>query len=259
MIGTWRTLVGVLVSGSMLLTAGSADAKNPKLLLSIPQTRINHGTPVGLTYAASHLRRGSKLYVQRQFGTRRVFKDVVRLRKASGTSSASGLPVGRYAFRLAAYHGRTLTGMSNIVEVYSYGVISAETLCNTSGNDAEFEDGCDAGTIQVGNTVFPYVSADDHGNTNSEGGADLEVTDSSCRYASISFAVQNGDDANSVGAIVTQSAADPRSSGTASGSVGTLNAAITSPDWDVTFWTDTGDASVYWNGSFDCWSATGKA
>jgi hypothetical protein len=168
--------------------------------------------------------------------------------------------MGRYDYRVQVVRHKRVLADSAGQYLYSYGAVFALQLCQAE-NDTDFEDGCDQDTIQVGSTVYTYIGDDENGNESPDGDAEVIAQHSSCRSAFITYALSNDDadnGATTMGAELTQSAADPQSSTSSAHSIGSLVASISSSAWDLEFYS-AGGYDVYWNASFSCWSANGKS
>jgi hypothetical protein len=262
----FAALAAAAVVGALALAAAPASAttniaarSHPAAAFSFASDRVNAGAKPKLSYATAHLPHGSKIYLQRDFGTKHVFKSIQRLKKRSATVSTAGVQMGRYQYRIKVVHKKQVLLFSQAHRLFSYGEVTALQLCNSENNDAQFNDGCGQGTIQVGSNVYTYAVQDGEGDTGPDENADVVAQHSSCRAAYITFASSNDEsDTTSLGAEISQTSADEQGATTPAGTIGTLVASISSSAWDLEFYSDSGDY-VYWNGDFSCWSASGKA
>jgi len=255
-------LVAMLtISAGLVVAGGPAMASTPTVSFSFAHRRVTQNTTLHLTVSSAHLPRNTTLYLQRDFGTNHVFKNVEKVPHNAGTT-APGVAMGAYKYRIVAIHGGSRIATSTVKRLWSYGPVTAGQLCNRS-TDTDFEDSCSSGTVQVGSKVYSYHAYDYEGNTGPGGSASVIATRSSCRSAHITYAVSNdsasGNGTTSMGTSITQTSADMQQSSTAVGNVGSTTFKISSRAWDLEFWTDTGSSYVYWNGTFSCFSPSGDA
>jgi hypothetical protein len=239
---------------------GLAKRPVPTASLTFSSNRVDVSTRIRFSYSAKHLPGGASLYLQRDFGTQHVFRNIEKLASRGSTGSAPGLTMGQFRYRIVIARKRLIVGASGTRPVYAYGPVTASQLCHESdlsANDMNWPWGCYPTTIQVGSTVYAAATVDQNENTTPTGPATVTATKTSCRSASITFAAPNSEQFSTIGVQLTQSAADPQSATASYGQVGTLSASITSPDWDLEIWTDTGAYDVYWDAVFNCWSASG--
>lgn len=243
--------------GAAVAAPRAASNTAPAVRLSIAHTRVEHGTRLSLTVNSARLQRGTALVLQRDFGTRHVFKTIQKLTGTHGTYSTAGVGQGRYRYRVVAVRSTKAVAVSNLRTVYSYAPVSATQLCNAD-NQTEFNEGCNAATVQVGSRVFEYQVYDGNGSTAPQQYAGVAATRSSCRSANLSLAVSNDDTSTTYGVDMLQSSADAQSVTGQHGSIATAAFPISSGSWNLDFWSDNG-SDVYWNGTFDCWSPSGLA
>jgi hypothetical protein len=259
----WR-IVAVSAACCCLGLVGSvptASARSrPSAAIAFANGRLSAGQPLKVFFSTAHLPRRASVYLQRQFGTQKVFKNIMKLKGAKGAVTTSGLQMGRYGYRVIVKLGKRTVTTSSVDQAFFYGLVTAAQLCNTDENDIDFTNGCNSNaSVQVGTSVFDYVSTASGENTNYDGGANVTATGSSCRSATITFAMANGAPDPEASVALTQSSADLQSASAANGMVGTLSASISSGSWDLIFWTTTGNSEIYWNGTFQCWTPTGEA
>jgi hypothetical protein len=242
----------------------AAPAKaHPSATFTFKSARVTANAQPTVVYSSAHLPAGSVLYLQRDFGTKHVFKNVKKLAGHAGSVAAPGVAMGRYTYRVVAVRSKKDVAVSSTRFLYSYGKVTIAQLCRRS-RKTEFNGAdCETGTDQVGSAVYNYVARDEDGNDGPNQDAAIQAQDSSCRSASITEAVSN-DDAQNEGTTsqsvqLTQSAADALSATSVVGSIGTFSGHISSGSWDLEFYTDTGDVDVDFNGSLQCWSASGDS
>jgi hypothetical protein len=247
----------------MALSAEAAKAK-PSLSFAFATNQVDQNAAVTISVAAKGLPKKTKIYVQRQFGTKRSFKNVAAA-PASGTVSLPGVATGKYAYRLVAVkkvkkHRTKIVATSGVKTLYSYGNISVAQLCARSSNTRVSY--CQANTKPVGGQVFSY-SAYSIAEEGPEGDAAVQAQKSSCRSAHLEFAVSNDwadDGVTTAGVALYQETADMATAATGARQVGVADFAIGSPSWNLVFWTEPdGDGTVYWRGTFNCFTTSGDA
>jgi hypothetical protein len=115
---------GLIVAATTVLAiaagAPSAAAK-PRLAFGLPAAGGDAGKPTPFTFTASALNAGTSVVLQRQQGTRHVWRTVVKLRRvASGTGKVPALSLGSYKVRIAAVNarGKVLTSRTKTLRVF---------------------------------------------------------------------------------------------------------------------------------------------
>lgn len=254
----WAAGLASVAAALTLLSAGPASATiGPEVSLYVPQTRLDAGSRLAYTYHLYHVPHGLRAYLQRRVGPRR-WEQVAALRGTAGRNSAPGMPMGRYGYRLAVYQGRRFAGASGTLTAYFYAPVSLAEICAAG---FAFPIGtCATGAVPVGGSPLAYGATDPGTDTSYSGAPDLAVQGSSCRQATIVYAFADGSRATGdVYADLEQTPRFQQASRTEKGSVGVLAATIVSPDWELVFFTDGRPATVYWNATFMCWTASGRA
>lgn len=248
-------LVLALVGGGAVVS--SAEAASP-LKLSIPTNRVDQKTTFSITASVGRLPSGSVVYVQRQFGTKKVYKNVASI-GGSGSYRVPGVQQGRYAYRLAAFKGSKLVAASKPRTVYSYAEVSLADLCDRA--DSISFDECGSGTVPVGDQVFSYThSACCSTGPDEDYDFAISAERSSCRLLSLDFAVANSaSESTGVGASVTQEASDPSRAVVAPGTVGHIDVVLASPAWNLTLWSQGETDDVYFRGTASCYTSSGDA
>jgi hypothetical protein len=230
----------------------------PSAKFGFADVTITAGVRPRITFSTKHVTKKEKIEVQRTAGTQHEFERVKVLKTHSGTVNVRKVAMGRYAYRIVVLKGKTVKATSKLHNLFSYGTVTALQLCDRD-QDADFDSGCGEDTVQVGSSVYTYAVEADEGDDGPDQDADVSVQHSSCRSATLSFAVSNDEtDVTSVGAELTQSAADSQSASTGFGSIGHLTASIRSSAWDLVLFNDD-ENRVFWNGTFSCWSSSGEA
>jgi hypothetical protein len=245
-------------AAALVVAAGPAAAAGPSATLTVQHSRINSGTAPVFTWSSSGLPRGRTLYLQRQFGTQHVWKNILTLAGGKGTVTAPKLTsLGAYDFRVhVVKNGATVVNSKTRV-VYAYGTVSLAKLCAVY-NGYTCSKGPDNGTVEVGSAVFSYqvefavyyYPSWDHA---------LNFARTSCRSLSVRYASngygQSSGDTSYV--RVLQGSADPVSSQVNTGNIGSLTAHLDGG----AFYLDTSAANDHYidmTGSASCWSANGK-
>ena len=250
-------LVGALVILALLLPAGAADAAaHVTLSLDFENIQVTAGAGIPYSYTAAHVPRGDTVALQRQYGA--VYKRVTFLRQSSGHGTAPGLPMGRYGYRLLLRRGKKVLTKTSPIYIYSYGTVTLTQLCAATSSRLTIAN-CSSGTVPVGSGTFDYAASDTSGNADNTGAPALKAAGSKCRSGQISYTLANSADPSAEADIeVDQPGSNPQSDATPYGTVSTLKFVTPSPTWDVVFWENPAGQTVYWNGSFSCWTATGQ-
>ncbi len=242
--------------------AGMADAR-PKVSFTFKFNRIRTSTKPVLRYSSAHLPWGTKLELQRTFGTAQVWRDVTALRGHFGTAKAPKVQLGRYRYRIKAYKkGRTVV-FSQAKLLYSYGRVTLADLCNAQNQHPAIivynTNNCDPATVQVGSNAFTYLIEDaPAGWTNTT--TEVEVTrKTSCRSISLQFALDNNANSGDQAYVqVIQSTADPQSASVTQGSVGSAFFTLSGSSWYLNLATSNAYTdNEYINANLSCWSSTG--
>lgn len=253
-------VVSLLSFGVQASTTPASASSSPTATFSFVTNRVTHGQSPTINYSLSGVPRGASVHVQRDFGTQHVFKNIATLTGKSGSVSLPGVPMGRYRYRIRITADKKAIGTSAVHKLYSYTTVTVDQMCGLYDDSVQFRSGCNDGTIQVGSTVYAYAVYAEEGNEAPDQDADLVVQNSSCRSVNITYALSNDQQQNgatTVGAELAQSSADPQETNTSTGSIGVLSAPISSPNWDLVFYS-AGGHTVFWNGSFSCWTLTGS-
>jgi hypothetical protein len=124
-------LLTALVAGT-IIPATVAEAATPTVALTFQPARVSANTTLHLAVKSANLPTGTVLYLQRQFGTDHIFKNVKQLTVRNGTTTAPAVAMGRYVYRIRAMRNTTVVARSANRTLYSYGNISVTQLCNRS-------------------------------------------------------------------------------------------------------------------------------
>lgn len=250
--------------GPMALPAAAAQAK-PSVAFGFLVDRVDQNTSTTIRVSAKKLPARTTLYVQRQFGTKRIYKNITKA-PTNGTVTLPGVPIGKYAYRVVAVkkvsrHGTKTVAVSRARVLYSYGPVSVAQLCQRTQHTSFGS--CSTGTDTVGSQVFSY-SAYNNARSGPDGSPGVIAQQSSCRSAHLEFAVGNDsadDDVSTVGVALYQEGADMLTATSPSRQVGVADFPIGSPAWNLVFWTETesGWPRVRWRGTLSCYTTSGDA
>lgn len=238
----------------------SAAAK-PRVSFSFKNNRIQSSAHPVVRYTSAHLPFGSKLELQRQFGTARVWKNVVLLKGRSGTQTIAKVQMGRYRYRIRVVHRTSTVVLSATKQLYSYGRVTLADLCNESNNSIEVRNAnnCSTQTVQVGEHIFTYLIEDSPPGWPS---TSTEVTSSgktSCRNISIQFALDNNAPSQDVAYVqVIQSSADQQSKSVGTAVIGNAYFSLDGGPWYLNIATSNAyNDNEYVNAYLSCWSQNG--
>jgi hypothetical protein len=220
--------------------------------------RVNTGTPVAATLSFSGLPGGAKVIFERQFGTKKVMRAVERL-SVSGTGSQNvtlpQVPMGSYSYQVVATRANgKLILRTAMRRLFSYGTVPLSVLCNVP--KSTFNNGCGAGTVQVGSNLFQYeMTGNSNGYRPPQYGTDVIFPASGCRSITLTFALSSTNaQVNEIAYIqIIQTTLDPAMGSTPVGTVGTLTATLDGGPFYIENASTNGDG-VYYNGSAICWS-----
>jgi hypothetical protein len=247
----------MLVAAPLIVPAAAVAAPRFHAVLSIPNNRVDASAPFAITYSTTNVPGNARIYLQRQFGTGKVWKSVEKLHGLSGSMNARAVPIGKYLYRIEIAIGRS-NATSAAKLLYAYGTVPFETVCAAmigGGN-------CSAGTQQVGTTIFTYA-AQFNSSLYPNYLQALSAKTTTCRSANLQFAPYNTSQSGSYETYVQfiQSASDPETASTGPNTIGTITATLDGGPWILNLSHGinnyTGGA-VYFNGSFNCYSTTGS-
>ncbi|MGH7193031.1 MAG: hypothetical protein ACREJM_05775 [Candidatus Saccharimonadales bacterium] len=92
-------LLGVLASAPAAI-ASHHHGQSPQVGWSLPRA-ASAGQAISFTWTGSNLGEGHKLVVQKPVGTAHTWRTILQLPTRSGSGQLSGLPLGKYRFRIA--------------------------------------------------------------------------------------------------------------------------------------------------------------
>lgn len=238
----------------------SASAK-PRVSFKFVSNRIGSTQHPVIKYTSAHLPAGTKLELQRQFGTAHVWKNVIALKGSSGKATAPKVQMGRYRYRIRAYRRTKTVVFSPNGILYSYGRVPLSNICNDGNSNSSVSmngTNCSTSTVQVGNSVFVYLIRDfPPGQPNYD--QDITFgTNTSCRTISFQFSLDNnasnGSDTASIKLVQTASDAQSKSVGT--GQIANALFKLDGGPWDLDL-SDSHFDAEYVNGSASCWTPGG--
>ena len=263
-----RVLLGSATAGALALTVAAPAAASPtapqassrpRVTLEFKNAHISSKAHPVVEYGSARLPSGSKLELQRQFGSRRVWRTVMQLKGRSGTATAPTAPQGKYGYRVQADRTRRLVATSPTHDLYSYARIPLANICNDSDSTSsvQFSSDCQSHTVQIGTSVFTWILND---NPPAPPNYDTDVTfgaKTSCRTMTLQWGEDNNSaSGDTVGIQIVQSDADPQSSSAGFGQIATYTFSLSGGPWDMNL-SSTDDDGEYVNGHLSCWSASG--
>lgn len=238
----------------------SGASTQPLLQLTIPVSTLNAGSQPSITYSSNGLAKGSSLYLQRQFGTAKVWKSVLKLTESAGTATAPSLPMGAYSYRLFAVNRRN-SWTSPIVGVFVYGEVPLSSICNTENEDYGTGDcASPSATVQIGGNLFEYAIEQNWGlEAQPPSWSDpFSFPKNTCNQLVITYGLSNSDNSTDTANLeVIQTTLDPEYSSTPYGQLGTFTAELDGGPWNLEANTTSG-ATVYENGYAMCYTSSGQ-
>lgn len=238
----------------------SASAK-PQVSFSFKHVRISTSQRPLIRYTSANLPSGSQLALQRQFGTARVWKNVILLKGHSGTTSAPKVQMGRYRYRIRVFRNRATVVLSGTKLLYSFGKIPLTNICNDGNSNSNVSvsdaNGCQTQTVQVNGMVFTYLIDD---NPPAPPNYDQDITfgvNTTCRSVTFQFSMNNNAAPSDTANIeLVQSASDPQKKSVGFGQIAYAFFHFDGGPWDLDL-SDTNFDGEFVNGHLSCWSASG--
>lgn len=246
--------VAALIAGASLPATASANLKTrPMASFTFVHDKVDAGKRPSLNYTTAHLPRGSVRYLQRQFGFAHVWKNVERLRRASGRTTAPAVPMGKYRYRIRVMAKGRQVVVSRIHPLYSYGRVSYTDLCKSATSHAN----CSSGAVQIGNTAFTYAEYDIPSVFPSYS-QELSDNTTSCSSITVRWGYVDSSMSNSYIKII-QSATDPQKGSTPNGTIGKLVATLDGGPFFLDSSADSNNADqfIYFNGFALCYTDNG--
>jgi hypothetical protein len=260
-IATTAALGLAIIGTGSAATAASAAAR-PSVTFTFAKNRVITHQAVTVTYSSRRLPRGSGLYLQRQFGSARVWKNVSKLHGTSGTQKIAGVPQGRYSFRVRARRdGRTLA-VSPTRRLYSYGPVSIAVLCNNPKVNINTDNGCpDSGSTQVGNHVFPYkvLVSDNDSSVYPTFFNLIDFPATTCRSITFTFGMpQDASQSGDTGYIeAVEQTLDPQVGHVGFGALRTFRVALDGHPWFLENSASSGADGIAINATASCYTVSG--
>jgi hypothetical protein len=209
-----------------------------------------------VSYESSHLTGGTRLVVQRQMGTGRRFRTVLRLHGRRGSASLPPLAIGAYTLRIAAVRSRRVLA-SRRASVKVFAAVPFTTLFHKT-----------AEVYVVPTVAFPWVFQRYAPGDTSTGtaGPVFSVTKNPCRSVHVDFipgSFDGGEDMtgqSGTGSVVQQSR-DPIATTVPAQTVGRIDAELVpGQSWAFTGaqLSDISNVDWYVNGSASCYSTSAE-
>jgi hypothetical protein len=257
-------LVGVMSSIplSVQAQAQAQATARPSITWSFSSTTVDVGAPIDAVVIYRSLTPGTRIVVQRQFGSANQMALVARYgARGSGVLRVAlpSDPIGSYEYRvlLTQPNGRpiTHTGMQRL---YVYSDVSLLSLCRAPGATIG-GDGCQGGTVQVGANLFAYaILGNALWNKAPQWGTIIDFPATSCRTFTLNFAFnsQQANPSDVATVQVIQAASAPVVGTAVVGAVTTLTVEL---DGGPFFVENNAlyDDFILYNGTANCWSADG--
>jgi hypothetical protein len=232
------------------MSAARAATATPKPTASFAfkHDRVKANTKLVLTYRTAHLPAGAKDYLQRQFGSAHVWKNVMLLKAASGTATAPGVQIGKYAYRMHVTKSGKVLVNSRTRSLYSYGTVALSTLCA----DEYVE--CSTNTVQIGDHVFSYVLTG--ANAYPDYSTVLKLTSTSCNSMDLQFGTDDTTSGAEAYIEVIQTSSDPEYGSTPISTIGTFTGGLDGGPFYLEV-SETNEYLTYVNGTANCYTLSG--
>ena len=246
--------VGVLALAlSATMSAEAATSVRPSAVFAFKHDRVTHGVKPVLTYRTGHLPRRSIIYLQRQYGSAHVWKNVERLKARTGTVTAPGVQIGKYAYRIRVTKSGRKVVISATRALYSYATVAYATLCREYWGGSS----CSAQTVQIGEAIFTYVW-ESYGGQYPTYVTPLEFASTSCSSLSVDFATNDPNSSDTAYLKVIQSGSDPQYASTAAGTIGKFSPKLDGGPFYLEASETNGSYGTYLSGHATCYTPTGK-
>jgi hypothetical protein len=205
----------------------------------IPTRAATEGQPIPFSWSGSHLGYKHRLVIQRQVGTARTWKTVMRLPTDNGSASLPGLPLGRYRLRIANLSVIRRVVAQQVVGIGVFGPVPFTTLFDTDATHA----------YTTPTATFPYVRSYD----SVVGTPAFTVDHNHCNFVHIAFV--SGSSYTTYTSVVTlvQESRDPVSVSVPTDTIGALDATLVpGQSWSLNLDTIGGESVYYINGYAIC-------
>lgn len=242
----------MICAAAIAAEAGSAGAAaRPGATLAPVATKITANTSPHFRYGGVNLPRTAKLFLQRQFGSARVWRTVVNLVGHSGTVVAPKVPLGAYYYRNVASNNGRLIAVSGTKTIFSYGRVPLARICAVYNGYT-----CDSGTTEVGSTIFAYAWNE---YTDSYPGyySFASYTRTSCRSLNVQFINAQQGYGERTYLKLQQAYSDPVVRSVGDGAISTLSAYLDGGPFYVDASNTDGD-DIQLAGSLSCYTAYGR-
>jgi len=250
MLRIWSVAVFGLVALFSLTTVSSASAGAPGVSFSINHSRVAVGGHTKASYSVTQKAGNQRIYLQRTFGTKQVFRTVEKLSSTSGTVRINAPAVlGSYRYRVAVV-GRGKVKAAAYEKLFAYDLVSLGRLMR-EGSDTE----------QIGSNLFAYVWGTDY--WTSDPRQVFKLNSTSCRLLAISAGYKTFDNGAppAVGTVtVVQENADPASLAIPTGTVQGYGVKLTGRAFELQAQRDLGldwESGLYINGFASCYTGDG--
>lgn len=244
----------VAVPATATAAVDASHAAKPAATFSFAHRRVDQKTQLHFTYSTQHLPRGSAIYLQWQVGTAHAWRNVERLRKNSGAATARGVSIGKWEYRIHVVRNGKTVVTSRQRPLYAYGTVSYARLC------AIWQEGsCFTQDVQIGDTDFTAHWSISNVSYPSFATI-LQYHSTSCRSLDIQYA--DDDSSNSADQEyiqLVQSRSPLQSSQGPVQTVNTFKATLDGGPFILEASEDFDLATVWINGSANCYTSNGKA
>lgn len=232
------------------------------MTLTFAKSRVDAKQAIAVRYSSKELPKDSALYLQRQFGTARVWKNVKKLKGTSGAESVPGVPQGQYAFRILARHDGRPVVASATKKLYSYGTVSIGVLCNNPNVIDNAGNGCPySGSTQVGSNIFQYkiLVEDNSGSVYPTFWNLIDFPATTCRSITFRFGMpQNSSQSGDTAYIETvEQTLDPQVRSVGYGGLRTFRAALDGHPWFLENSATNGNDGIAINATASCYTVSG--
>lgn len=252
----------VLLQALSIVASDGATLSKPTVHWNLTSTQIDAGTRVGATIRYARLSAGSRILVERRYGTANQLGLVAKYAASGSGTRIVTLPsvaLGSYMYRVEA---TTLKGKvvlkTPFRRLLSYGNVPLSSLCKAPGATVG-GDGCQGGNVQVGSNLFVYAIA---GNADHfeppQFGTIVNFPATTCRTLDLTFTLDsNGSQPGETADIqIIQVTTAPEVASTTQGTAGTLTATLDGGPFYIQNSATSGD-NVFYNGTASCWSDSG--
>jgi hypothetical protein len=270
--GVTAQAVSYPVGGSMnaeVLTGGMKGQatvhparKGPKISVRFAAGTVLATSQATLVVSTVSAPRGSRLKIQRQFGSKHVWRTILTTANASGSFLVPRVALGKYKYRAVLAKKTTRVATSRTITLTSLGWIPLVNLCNVRWDVPDVYvrsfNNCQSYSQQVGDRAFQYLlSSTTSRPPNST--QFVSVGRSSCRKVEVRWGVIS--DPAFVGttstATVVRDDADPQASSAAYGVIGDSTFDLGYGSWILNMSATNSSADVLVNARLLCFTSSG--